>query len=137
LSVQRLPSDLLPKPPAQSPLARAVLRPSSLRGTLRARLHRTHSMKKTTKTVSTATRALLDEMERDAKPSGDKLDRVRSEIFRLRDLEFQRDALAERVKVLSAEAQQIKDKTLVDLFDEAGVNSLGIDADGNMPPYEV
>jgi hypothetical protein len=94
-------------------------------------------MKKTTKTVSTATRALLDEMERDAKPSGDKLDRVRSEIFRLRDLEFQRDALAERVKVLSAEAQQIKDKTLVDLFDEAGVNSLGIDADGNMPPYEV
>lgn len=91
---------------------------------------------KQAKPVSAATRAMLDEMREDAKPSGDKLDRLRSEIFKLRDLEFQQATLAERLKTVGGDIGLIKEKTLVDLFDEAGCNRLGIEADGNLPPYE-
>jgi hypothetical protein len=94
-------------------------------------------MKASAKPVSAATRALLDEMRTDAKPKGDKLDRLRSEIAKLRDLEFESAMLAERQKTIGINVKQIKEKTLVDLFDEAGCSSLGIDADGNLPPYEV
>lgn len=89
------------------------------------------------KPVSEATRALLTEMQQDAKPSEDKLDKVRAEISKLRSLEFEATSLRERQSEIAESVQQITWRTLVDLFDDAGINKLGIDADGNLPPYEV
>lgn len=92
---------------------------------------------KRAKPVSEATRALLAEMQQDATPSEDKLTKVRAEISKLRSLEFEANSLSERQSEIANDVRQIKEKTLIDLFDDAGVNKLGIDADGNLPPYEV
>ena len=92
---------------------------------------------KRAKPVSDATRALLNEMREDATPSQDRLDKVRSEISRLRDLELEKAALETRATEIAQDIKQVKEKTLVDLFDEAGVNICGIEATGNLPPYTV
>lgn len=89
------------------------------------------------KPVSAATRALLDEMSQDAAPKGDKLDRLKQGVIRLRDMEFEKAALEERTKTLSEDIQTMKEKTLVDLFDEAGSNLHGVPAEGNMPAFTV
>lgn len=91
----------------------------------------------TAKPVSTATRAMLDDMREDAKPKGDKLDRVRRELASLRDLEIEQTSLGERLKKIGADIKLAKEKTLVDLFDEAGISGLKLDAEGNLPAYEV
>lgn len=88
------------------------------------------------KPVSAATRALLDEMTLDAAPKGDKLDQLKAGVARLRDLEFEKAALEERIGALGKDIQQMKEKTLVDLFDEAGSNIHGVPAEGNMPAFE-
>lgn len=89
--------------------------------------------------VSAATRALLDEMKQDAKPRGDKLDQLRAGAAELRDMEFERESLKTRSEELGRDIKQMKEKTLVDLFDAAGVNVVGIDAAGNLPAttYEM
>jgi hypothetical protein len=92
-------------------------------------------MKSPKKPVSAATRALLDEMTQDAKPSGDKLDQLKQGVAKLRDLEFEKDALSARVVELGQDIRQMKEKTLVDLFDEAGTNIVGVEASGNLPAY--
>lgn len=92
---------------------------------------------KTAKPVSAATRALLDEMHDDAKPTGDKLDRVRKALAALRDDELEVAQLAARMKEVNERIITAKNKTIVDVFDEAGVTSMKLDAEGNLPPYEV
>jgi hypothetical protein len=94
-------------------------------------------MRSVTKAVSTATRALLDEMRDDARPSEDKLERARVEVARLRDLELEVAGLEARTSDAKAAIKEIKEKTLVDIFDEVGIDALGLPASGNMPPYEV
>jgi hypothetical protein len=89
------------------------------------------------KPVSEATRALLDEMRADAAPSEDKLDKVRDMISRLRDTEMVVETLQQRVSEHKQTIKEIKEKTLVDLFDDAGIDRLGLPAQGNLPPYEV
>jgi hypothetical protein len=91
------------------------------------------------KPVSEATRRLLDEMEQDADApkNEDKLEQVRDGIRRLRDTEKEKADLEEKLKIANGKIKEITDKTLVDLFDEAGIDKLGIPAEGNMPPYEV
>lgn len=87
------------------------------------------------KPVSAATRALMDEMRADAKPAGDKLDQLKAGVAKLRDMEFEQTTLTERLKVVGGDIRTMKEKTLVDLFDAAGTNIVGIEAEGNMPPY--
>lgn len=91
------------------------------------------------KSVSAATRALLDEMRTDAKPRGDKLDQLKAGAAKLRDMEFEKESLTTRIGELGRDIKQMKEKTLVDLFDAAGVNVVGIEATGNMPAqtYEM
>jgi len=89
------------------------------------------------KTVSAATRALLDDMREDSKPSDDRLDVLRTEIAKLRDQEYEISELEARLTELKSVVKETKEKTLVEMFDEAGVNRLGIDAAGNLPAYEI
>ncbi len=84
-----------------------------------------------------ASLVLLDEMRADAAPSQDKLDRARAEVERLRDLEIDHAALTERLAFVKDQIRQIKERSLVDIFDEAGIGSLGLPSSGNLPPYEV
>jgi hypothetical protein len=78
-------------------------------------------------------------MREDAKrpPPKDRLERVRKKIIELRELEVTNLDLAERQKDNNEKIRKIKDKELVDLFDEAGIKSLGVEADGNLPAYEI
>lgn len=91
------------------------------------------------KPVSAATRALMDEMSRDTSQvaSESTLETIRDRIRKLRELEFQNVSLAETMERNSAIIRQIKDKELVDMFDSARINVLGVQADGNLPPYEI
>lgn len=72
-----------------------------------------------------------------APPSDDKLVKIREKISELRDLEFENASLSERMKENSSKIKEIKDKTLVDMFDEVKITNLGIEADGNLPPYDI
>lgn len=89
------------------------------------------------KPVSDATQRLLDEMRRDAAPSADKLERARAEVAKLRDLEMESETLSFRLKEIGQDIRHVKEKTLVDIFDEVGIDRLGLPAEGNAPPYEV
>lgn len=70
-------------------------------------------------------------------PSKDRLDRARDKIKQLRELELKNAALAEQQADNARTIKAIKEKELVDLFDAAEISRLGIDADGNMPAYDV
>jgi hypothetical protein len=94
-------------------------------------------MKANTKPVSAATRALMDEMRVDAAPATDKLERARDMVRQLRDQEAEIAGLEERLKTAKETARQMKEKTLPDFFDEVGVSSLMLEAEGNMPKFEI
>jgi hypothetical protein len=73
-----------------------------------------------------------------AKPaSADKLDKLRAAVKELRDLETARAELTERLSENGKLVFEMKTKTLVDLFDEAKVDNIGIPAEGNLPAYNV
>jgi RNA-splicing ligase RtcB len=73
----------------------------------------------------------------DAAPAEDKLDKCRTMMAEWRDKAAQIEDHEAKVKELRAEIQQIRDKKLVDLFDETGIDHLGIPANGNLPPLEI
>jgi len=95
------------------------------------------SSAKRAKPVSEATRALLSEMRGDAAPAEDKLERARDMVRQLRDLEMEAEALETRLTETKAAALEMKEKTIPDFFDEAGVPKLGVAGDGNLPPFEI
>jgi len=70
-------------------------------------------------------------------PPKDKLDRLRAKIAELRDLQKERDDLAERMAEKGKRVYEIQSKELVDLFDAAKVDNIGIPEDGNLPAYNM
>lgn len=92
-----------------------------------------------TKPVSAATQKLLDDMNNDdtQRPTEDKLDKAKKLVRECRDLETANAEYAEKMKSNSERINVLKTKELVDMFDEVGINHLGLDAEGNMPPYEI
>ncbi len=94
---------------------------------------------KTTKPVSADTRAMLDEMEeQDAVvTSEDKLELIRSKVRELREKELDKSRIAESLKSVNIEINDILFTRLPQIMDENGVPKIGIAADGNKPPYEV
>jgi hypothetical protein len=78
-------------------------------------------------------------MEEDAlrPPPPDKVEAVRQKMARVREIELERASLAEKNAALGTELFTIKNKELVELFDAAKIDKLGIPADGNMPAYEM
>jgi hypothetical protein len=78
-------------------------------------------------------------MAEDAKkpPPADKLEKLRQAVRTLRDVEFQRVTLNERLAELGTQVHELKTKTIVDLFDQAKVDNIGIPAEGNLPGYDI
>lgn len=70
-------------------------------------------------------------------PSEDKLLAVRRHIAQLRLLETQKADLQEETKTVSDKIIVLKERTLVDAFDEARISRLAIEAEGNLPPYDI
>jgi hypothetical protein len=85
------------------------------------------------------TSSVLALMREDATkpPPADKLDKLRTKVAELRVLEFERDSIAETLADKGKKIFEMKTKTLVDLFDEAKVDNIGIPAEGNYPAYNV
>lgn len=75
--------------------------------------------------------------EESVEPGEDKLERVRRELGRARTLEMEVENLRQRLTEKSAMLLEMKQKTLVDIFDEARVSKLGIPPEGNVPGYEI
>lgn len=71
-----------------------------------------------------------------APPSEDKLDKVRIILRRARDADREITDLEARAKAVKAEVLILKQKTLPDLYDEAGIDNLGLPAEGNLPAYD-
>jgi hypothetical protein len=67
----------------------------------------------------------------------DALGKIRDAARRLRDLEAEIVDLTERTTEKKAEVSQLKQKELVDLMNEAGVDNIGLPAEGNMPAYDA
>lgn len=65
--------------------------------------------------------------------STDKLDRVRQAVKRLRDLEFEKLQLEERLATIKNEILTLEQRDLVSLFSEVHVSSISIEAEGNLP----
>ena len=83
--------------------------------------------------------AVASLMAEDAKkpPPKDKLDKLRQAVRELRDIEFERTKAQERLAELGTQVHEMKTKTIVDLFDQAKVTHIGIEAEGNLPAYEL
>jgi hypothetical protein len=89
--------------------------------------------------MAKASSAVLEMMREDSQkpPPKDKLDRLRQGVAELRKLEKQREKLEEDLAVNGTMINEMKTKTLVDLFDQAKVDNIGISGEGNEPPYET
>lgn len=89
--------------------------------------------------MSRETSTVLALMREDAAkpPPADKLDKLREKVSELRRLEFERASIEERLKENGKLVFEMKTKTLVDLFDLAKVDNIGIPAEGNYPAYNV
>ena len=73
-----------------------------------------------------------------AKPAPkDKLDKLRIKIAELRSIEVERASLTERNATLGKRVFEIQTKELVDLFDLAKVDNVGIPEEGNLPAYNM
>ena len=96
-------------------------------------------MKKQPKAVSPKTRALMDEMAQDDSQSAttDQLDAIRDKMRVLRDMELEKDNITERLKQISESTRDLKERELVDMFDKAKIKSLGLPAEGNIPPFDL
>lgn len=83
--------------------------------------------------------AMLALMTEDAKAPApkDKLDKLREGVRVMRDIEQQRKGLMERHAELGVQLYEIKTKTLVDLFDDAKIDHIGIPAEGNYAGVDV
>lgn len=74
---------------------------------------------------------------RPAEQRSDLVEKVRQKLREMRDKEAQRKDLEERSRKLSAELEEMRRKTLVDMFNEAGIDKLGLPAEGNLPAYDA
>jgi hypothetical protein len=83
--------------------------------------------------------AVAELMREDAAkpPPKDRLDQLRAKVAELRTLERDRADLTERLKENGTKIYEMKTKTLVDLFDLAKIDNVGIPEEGNLPAYNM
>lgn len=74
---------------------------------------------------------------RKLEPSADKLDRVRDAARKLRDLYLQQADLNDQLVAIKKAINDYESHDLVDIFNEAGVAALSLDAEGNLPAYDA
>lgn len=81
--------------------------------------------------------AVLAAIKRSSVPKGeDKLDKLRNLAREMRDTELELASLAERIKETQKKIKELQFTTMPEMFIEAGVNSIGLDAEGNLPAAE-
>ena len=69
--------------------------------------------------------------------NADKLNTVRDCARKMRDTQLEIADLEEKLSQANKRLQHLRFTELPDLFAEAGVTSVGLEAEGNMPAYEV
>lgn len=97
-------------------------------------------MKREAKTVSAATRSMLDKLREEAgaaPASEDKLERVHTLVAELRDAELTKAAQEEALKQTNIVINDLLWSKLPQVMDEAQMLDCTIKADGNKPPYTV
>lgn len=67
--------------------------------------------------------------------SSDKLDKLRAAVAKLRDMTREKDDLESRLTEINKKIFLVTREDLPELFSEAGVNIIGLDASGNQPAY--
>jgi hypothetical protein len=82
---------------------------------------------------------LLEQIKADASapPPADKLEVIRDRIRYVRDLELEIAELEVRTKELGRQRKELTFDLLPTMFMELGINSLGIDRQGNLPAYDA
>ena len=80
--------------------------------------------------------ALLNEAE-EQKQTGVRIAAVREAVAHLRELDQQRADLEERLTQIKNRITEITEVELVNLFGEANISSLTLDADGNYPAVKA
>lgn len=87
--------------------------------------------------ASTPPAALAAAVRRDkVAPSESSLERVRAILREARDKDREIADLEERTKTAKAVVLDLKQKKLPDIYDEVGIDNLGLPAEGNMPAYD-
>lgn len=90
------------------------------------------------KTPAQIDRALLEEMENSAREaSPDQLARIRALAREMRDIQLDNERMQENIKKNNSRFEEIKWHDLLDAMDAAGMRAMTLDAEGNMPAYEV
>lgn len=91
------------------------------------------------KKISAATQALLDEMKQDAgrPPPESQLAEVRDKVREFRDIEKRIADHEQAIVELKSRRKEITDHELVTLMDDAGIPSITLAAEGNLPAFEV
>jgi hypothetical protein len=70
-------------------------------------------------------------------PPADRLERLQAAVRELREVEFERKSLEERQSSLGTRVHELKTKTIIDLFDAARVDTIGVPEEGNLPRYDM
>jgi hypothetical protein len=70
-------------------------------------------------------------------PSEDSLKRVRAKLKQAAELDVQIEELEERLEEKNAALTKLRTEELPGIFNEVGINSLGLDPDGNLPGYDA
>lgn len=70
-------------------------------------------------------------------PSADKLTKMRELLAEAREIEMDLAELAERAREKQSRLTVIKTEELTTLFEQTGIDSLGLDAVGNLPAYDA
>lgn len=73
----------------------------------------------------------------DAAPSTDKLEIVKTKARELRDLTLESEELMRQQELIAGRINTIQGRELPDLMIETGLNKLGLEAEGNLPAYDV
>ena len=82
--------------------------------------------------------SLEQEMRADAvRPTKDKLDQVRDAVRHFRDLDLEIHMLEERIKERKVSRYNMMMGTLPEIFMKSGIDSLSLQAEGNLPAYEA
>jgi hypothetical protein len=79
----------------------------------------------------------LDDLTSPPPVATDKLDALRTVVREVRDLEAENMSLQERMDENKKRITLLTTKHLVDLFGQAQVTSISIEAEGNYPPYKA
>lgn len=83
--------------------------------------------------------ALAAKMKHDGAkgPSEDVLSNIRERLREARDLQREKADLEGRLKEVNIKSFKLEHETLVDMFSEAGIDKLGLPAEGNLPAYDT